>query len=80
MGRPRRDISPEMVKNLHSQGYSFRVIARWTGVGYGTVRRAYHRPSQGGAEAGADSAPQAAPMPPERAAETGAMMSVAVFG
>jgi len=68
VGRPRRDVSAEMVKNLHNQGYSFRAIARWFGVGYGTVRRAYHRPSQGEAEPSADSGNHPGPMPLERVA------------
>jgi hypothetical protein len=32
----------EVVRRLHRLGFSFRDIARCTGVGYGTVRRAYH--------------------------------------
>ena len=40
-----------MIRDLHSQGYSFREIARVTGLGYGTVRRAYHGLAPLGAEA-----------------------------
>jgi DNA invertase Pin-like site-specific DNA recombinase len=40
VGRPRRYIAPEHVQELRSQGLSFRQIARKTGFGYGTVRRA----------------------------------------
>jgi hypothetical protein len=41
VGRPRRYIAPERIRELRSQGLSFRAIARNTGFGYGTVRRAY---------------------------------------
>jgi hypothetical protein len=40
VGRPRRYIAPEHVQDLRSQGLSLRQIARKTGFGYGTVRRA----------------------------------------
>jgi len=80
VGRPRRDISAEMVKSLHKQGYSFRAIARWIGVGYGTVRRAYHGYPQGRVAADAGAAQPAGPKPPERAGEPGARLAVAVFG
>ena len=40
-GRPRRDASPVQIKEMRIQGLSFRAIARKTGLGYGTVRRAY---------------------------------------
>ena len=42
VGRPPRFVEPELVKQLRSSGLSFRQIARKTGLGYGTVRRAYH--------------------------------------
>lgn len=41
VGRPSRDASPQQIRELRSQGRSFREIARETGFGYGTVRRAY---------------------------------------
>jgi hypothetical protein len=41
-GRPPRYASPDHIRQLHSQGLSFRQIARQTGFGYGTVRRAYY--------------------------------------
>jgi hypothetical protein len=34
-------VSPESVRDLRGRGLSFREIARKTGLGYGTVRRAY---------------------------------------
>ena len=40
-GRPRRHAPPEEIRELRNQGLSFRAIARKTGLGYGTVRRAY---------------------------------------
>lgn len=40
-GRPRRYVSGERIHELRRQGLSFRQIARKTGFGYGTVRRAY---------------------------------------
>ncbi len=40
VGRPSRHASPERVRELRNQGYSYRKIARVTGYGYGTVRRA----------------------------------------
>ena len=41
-GRPRRYVSIDIIRGLYSQGYSFRAISRATGIGYGTVRRAFH--------------------------------------
>ena len=41
VGRPPRHVEPELVQRLRSSGMSFREIARQTGFGYGTVRRAY---------------------------------------
>jgi hypothetical protein len=41
VGRPRRFIPPEQVEQLRREGLSFREIARKTGFGYGSVRRAY---------------------------------------
>ena len=40
-GRPRRDVSTERIRELRTQGLSFRQIANRTGFGYGTVRRAF---------------------------------------
>jgi hypothetical protein len=40
-GRPARYVSPEWIRHLRDQGLTFRKIARETGLGYGTVRRAY---------------------------------------
>lgn len=40
-GRPRRNVAPDQIRELRSQGLSFRAIARKTGLGYGTVRRAH---------------------------------------
>jgi len=41
VGRPRRFVSPEQVRELRRAGLSFRQIAQKTGFGYGSVRRAY---------------------------------------
>jgi hypothetical protein len=41
-GRPARHVCVEVIRGLHDEGYSFRAIARCTGAGYGTVRRAFH--------------------------------------
>jgi DNA invertase Pin-like site-specific DNA recombinase len=41
VGRPSRDACPQQIRELRSMGRSFREIARETGFGYGTVRRAY---------------------------------------
>jgi transposase len=51
-GRPARCLSVEIIRGLYGQGYSFRAIAATTGIGYGTVRRAFH----GLAPLGADTA------------------------
>jgi len=40
-GRPRRHAPPDQIRAMRTQGLSFRAIARKTGLGYGTVRRAY---------------------------------------
>jgi len=40
-GRPRSKVPPDLILELRRQGLSFREIARHTGCGYGTVRRAY---------------------------------------
>jgi DNA invertase Pin-like site-specific DNA recombinase len=40
-GRPRRDVPQGEIRELRNQGLSFRAIADKTGLGYGTVRRAY---------------------------------------
>ena len=50
-GRPRRDASPDQIKEMRIQGLSFRAIARKTGLGYGTVRRAYWAAEAVGASA-----------------------------
>jgi DNA invertase Pin-like site-specific DNA recombinase len=49
-GRPVRPVPIETIRTLYQQGYSFRAISRSTGLGYGTVRRAFH----GQAPLGAD--------------------------
>ncbi len=41
VGRPRRAVAPELIGELRGRGMSFREIARGTGLGYGTVRRAF---------------------------------------
>ncbi len=41
-GRPARSLSVENTRGLYSQGHSFRAIAEAMGIGYGTVRRAFH--------------------------------------
>jgi len=41
VGRPRRNASQMLVRQLKQEGWSFRRIASATGLGYGTVRRAY---------------------------------------
>lgn len=41
-GRPARCLSVQVIRALYGQGYSFRAIAETTGIGYGTVRRAFH--------------------------------------
>lgn len=50
-GRPRRDARPDQIKGMRMQGLSFRAIARRTGLGYGTVRRAYWAAERVGASA-----------------------------
>jgi transposase len=51
-GRPARSVSVEVIRGLYGQGYSFRAIAQATGVGYGTVRRAFHGLAPLGADIG----------------------------
>ena len=41
VGRPRRFVPPEQIRELRRKGLSFRQIARTTGFGYGSVRRAF---------------------------------------
>jgi DNA invertase Pin-like site-specific DNA recombinase len=41
VGRPRRFVPPEQIRELRRKGLSFRQIARKTGFGYGSVRRAF---------------------------------------
>jgi len=48
VGRPRVDVPLERIKQLRSQGFSFRKIAALTGLGYGSVRRAWHSLQQKG--------------------------------
>ena len=55
-GRPARTLSVQAIRDLYRQGHSFRSIAAATGIGYGTVRRAFH----GEAPHGADLGPKAA--------------------
>jgi DNA invertase Pin-like site-specific DNA recombinase len=50
-GRPRREAPPDQIKEMRIQGLSFRAIARKTGLGYGTVRRAYWAAEAVGASA-----------------------------
>jgi len=52
-GRPPRYVCVQLIRDLHAEGHSLREIAAATGIGYGTVRRAYH----GQAPAGADVSP-----------------------
>ena len=40
-GRPRRPAPTDAIREMRSQGLSFRAIACKTGLGYGTVRRIY---------------------------------------
>ena len=65
-GRPARFVPVEVIRKLHRQGYSFRAIARTTGLGYGTVRRAFHGAAQAGRDSldespPADNAPESGP-------------------
>ena len=55
-GRPARFVCVEVIRHLHRQGYSFRAIASFTGVGYGTVRRAFHGLAPLGADPDAEKA------------------------
>jgi hypothetical protein len=41
VGRPPRYAPSELISDLRRKGLSFREIARQTGFGYGTVRRAF---------------------------------------
>lgn len=40
VGRPRLKTIPDQIEDLRRQGLSLREIARRTGMGYGSVRRA----------------------------------------
>jgi len=51
-GRPVRSLSVEAIRDLYRQGHSFRSIAAATGIGYGTVRRAFHGQAPRGADMG----------------------------
>jgi DNA invertase Pin-like site-specific DNA recombinase len=42
-GRPRRQVELVQIQRLRQEGLSLRQIARSTGLGYGTVRRALNR-------------------------------------
>lgn len=53
-GRPARCLSVKVIRRLYAQGYSFRAIAESTGIGYGTVRRAFHGQAPRGADIGPD--------------------------
>ena len=53
----------EIIRGLYSQGHSFREIALATGIGYGTVRRAFHGLAPLGADTGE-------PWPPKRKRRT----------
>jgi len=53
-GRPARYVCVEVIRGLHQEGFSFRAIARCTGVGYGTVRRAFHGLAPLGADLAAE--------------------------
>jgi hypothetical protein len=63
-GRPARYVCSEVIRGLHNEGYSFRAIARATGIRYGTVLRAYHGLSPIGADSSADYLPQPLNVPP----------------
>jgi transposase-like protein len=56
-GRPVRYVCVEVIRDLHGQGYSFREIARTYGIGYGTVRRAFHGLAPAGAQVVAERPP-----------------------
>ena len=51
-GRPVRSVPVGVIRTLYGQGYSFRAIALLTGIGYGTVRRAFHGLAPLGADTG----------------------------
>jgi hypothetical protein len=51
-GRPARSVSVKIVRALYAQGYSFRAISQTMGIGYGTVRRAFHGLAPEGADTG----------------------------
>ena len=51
-GRPARCLSVATIRKLYGQGHSFRAIAEMTGIGYGTVRRAFHGLAPVGADIG----------------------------
>ena len=51
-GRPVRSLSVAKIRHLYTQGLSFRAIAEITGIGYGTVRRAFHGQAPAGADIG----------------------------
>jgi len=42
VGRPRRPVAADAVRELRKAGLSFRQIARKLGFGYGSIRRAYY--------------------------------------
>jgi transposase len=69
-GRPARTICVDVIRGLYQEGYSFRAIARCTGIGYGTVRRAYHGLAPAGADPVASSVQTAGRKPVAPAART----------
>ena len=63
-GRPACPVAAEKVRELREKGLSFRQIAKTTGFGYGTVRRAYHKGSVAQrSESGHTTPPHAGRMP-----------------
>jgi transposase len=74
-GRPARCVSVESIRSLYGQGYSFRAIALTTGIGYGTVRRAFHGLAPIGADMGADHT-----APPRRVSDSGRKLKMAAAG
>jgi transposase len=72
-GRPVRYVSMEVIRGLYGQGYSFRAISLTTGIGYGTVRRAFH----GLAPAGADKKERGRSLPVAITAKSGSRRKTA---
>jgi transposase len=63
-GRPARSVSVKIIRALYAQGHSFRAISQTMGIGYGTVRRAFHGLAPAGADTGTGQK-----KPPERASK-----------